>query len=143
MYAYMPATSRSSSNSSVCLARRGPDNGKEKFDNLTLSEYIADMEGFLPHHAFNAYDQVNAANVIVKQEGFIINSTGHNKELAEEVSGPDRETASLAPARSSRPLLLLSLANADTSPAHLLTLSGCPTLSGSCASRLVWDDPLM
>lgn len=73
---------------------RGPDNGPKKFDNLTLSEYIADMRGFLPHHAFNAYDQVNAANVIVKEEGFIINSTGHNREAAQAVRS---KKLSLAP----------------------------------------------
>ena len=69
----------------MCSPNRGPDNGPEKFDNLTLSEYIADMIGFLPHHAFNAYDQVNAANVIVKEEGFIINSTGANRDIAQAV----------------------------------------------------------
>lgn len=48
------------------------------------------MRGFLPHHAFNAYDQVNAANVIVREEGFIINSTGSNRELAQAVRSHPR-----------------------------------------------------
>lgn len=62
------------------------------------------MRGFLPHHAFNAYDQVNAANVIVKEEGFIINSTGANRELA--------ETVRLG--RDARPTLSLSLSSTHT-----------------------------
>eukprot|EP01051_Picozoa_sp_SAG22_P004208 SAG22_NODE_219_length_14877_cov_14.334619_19_plen_392_part_00 len=52
----------------------GPDNNKVWYDNFTISDYIADMEKWLPFHAFNAYDQVNAATTIVQQEGLVLNT---------------------------------------------------------------------
>jgi hypothetical protein len=39
----------------------GPDNNPIWFDNVTIGEYISDMADRLPYHAFNAYDQVAAA----------------------------------------------------------------------------------
>eukprot|EP01052_Picozoa_sp_SAG31_P042707 SAG31_NODE_6866_length_1866_cov_1.333899_3_plen_87_part_00 len=52
----------------------GPDNNKVWFDNFTIGQYIADMEAHLPFHAFNAYDQVNAATTIVRTEGLMLNT---------------------------------------------------------------------
>ena len=52
----------------------GPDNNKVWFDNFTVGQYIVDMEARLPYHAFNAYDQVNAATTIMRQEGLVLNT---------------------------------------------------------------------
>ena len=65
----------------------GPDNGPVVLDDVTLTEYItareSGMRGWLPHHAFNAYDQVNLAAAIADGEGLIMNATGSNRRLAD------------------------------------------------------------
>ena len=60
----------------------GPGNGPTNY-TIPLSEYVEDMAGFLPHHAFNAYDHApNAGTTIMREEGFIINTTGDGAAAA-------------------------------------------------------------
>ena len=129
----------------------GPVDTDSVFDNVTLGEYIPEMEGFLPHHAFNAYDQNNAANVIVQEEGFLINSLGHNAELAAAApTPPHRTVAMLQQFRQS--ILTLSPKGADM-PFHQHFASWLYLAHGrklwwisepetSPPPELLWNDPV-